>query len=152
MTVKQRITGFAGVALMLAGSAIAQGPRGEARHGKRDRVEFMSRHLNLTEAQKEQAKSVFSLARESSKPIAQQLREGREAVAEATKANRPAAEIEALTSKQGALMGQLSAIQAKAFASFYATLTPEQKQKADQMQAERKNRMGKGFRKGPQAN
>jgi protein CpxP len=110
-------------------------------HGKG--FESMAARLNLTETQQQQAKTIFENARASSKPLVDQLRQVRQELREAAKANRPAAEIEALAARQGDLRGQLTAIHTQAFASFFATLTPEQKEKAEQLRGERKNWKGR---------
>jgi Spy/CpxP family protein refolding chaperone len=86
-------------------------------------------NLNLTDAQKEQARAIFSQSREASKPLFDQIRQNRQALAAAVKAGAPDAEIDKLASNLGPLMAQQSAIRAKAFAKFYATLTQDQKDK-----------------------
>jgi Spy/CpxP family protein refolding chaperone len=85
--------------------------------------------LNLTDAQKQQARAIFKEARQSSQAVQQQLKQSREALAAAVKAGAPDAEIDRLTSSMSPLLAQSMAIHTKAFAKFYATLTPEQKTK-----------------------
>jgi Spy/CpxP family protein refolding chaperone len=62
-----------------------------------------------------------------------QLKAGRQQLAEAVKSGKGEAEIERLSNQQGVLMGQLTAIRAKAMEKGYALLTPEQRQKAGQL-------------------
>lgn len=90
--------------------------------------------LNLTDAQKAQAKTIFQQAREAAKPIRAQLKENRQALTQAAKAGKSDADLQRLATEQGRLRGQMVAIRTEAFAKFYSTLTPEQRTKADQMQ------------------
>jgi protein CpxP len=138
---------FATVAAMAAGLALAQTPAAPAqpRAGKawakqgamRGR---MLRQLNLTESQKQQAKAIFQQARQTAEPLAKQLRANRQALAEAVKAN-DVAKIHSLSAQQGHLQGQLLGIRSEATAKFQATLTPEQKAKADEMRTKARERM-----------
>ncbi len=92
----------------------------------------MMQALNLTPAQREQAKSIFQQARQSAQPFTQQLRQNRDAMALAVEAN-DAAKIQQLATQRGHLEGQVLAIRSQATARFYANLTPEQRAKADQL-------------------
>jgi Spy/CpxP family protein refolding chaperone len=135
---KNTIVRFATVAAMAAGMALAQAPaaadqprpgRMMARHAMRTK---MVRALGLTEAQKEQAKAVRQQAKQNAEPLMKQLKANRQALAAAVKAN-DVAQIHSLAAQQGNLQGQLLGIRSEARAKVYATLTPEQKAKADQM-------------------
>ena len=99
----------------------------------------MMQALNLTDAQKQQAKAIFQQARQSAQPTVQQLKQNREALAAAVKAN-DTAKIERLTAKQGQLRGQVMTIRAEARAKFYQNLTPEQRAKAEQLHQNAKAR------------
>ena len=130
-----RILSLAAALVLAAGAVFAQAPGMHppaAPRGERLR-QFLATQLELTEEQKAQAKSIFGAARESALPIAQQLRQDHQAMRDAIKAGKSDAELDKLAGDAGALVGQLAAIHAKAFARFYALLTPEQKQKADQL-------------------
>ncbi len=89
--------------------------------------------LDLTRAQKKQAKTIFQQARQSAQPIREQLKQNREAFAAAVQAN-DTAQIKAIASKQGTLLGQAAEIRGESMARLYSTLTPEQRTKADQIQ------------------
>ena len=104
-------------------------------HGHGRFGQFMS-ELNLTDAQKTQAKSVFQGARQSAEPVRQQLMETRKSLRAAIKAN-DTAQIQQLSATEGKEIGQLTAIRGSAFAKVYQTLTPEQKQKADALEQAR---------------
>jgi len=96
--------------------------------------------LNLTPAQKQQARAIFQQAKQSAQPIRQQLQQNREAFAAAVKAN-DTAQIQALASQQGTLAGQVAAIRGESMAKFYSSLTPDQKTKADQIQQKIQQRL-----------
>jgi len=89
--------------------------------------------LGLSDAQKQQAKTIFQQARQSAQPLAAQLQQNRQALAAAVKAN-DTAQIQQLSAQQGTLHGQVLAIRSEAMAKLYAILTPEQRTKADQIQ------------------
>jgi Spy/CpxP family protein refolding chaperone len=93
----------------------------------------MATRLNLTEDQKQQTRSILQTARESSRPVVQQLRQRRQALRDAVKAGKSNAEIDQLSANVGNLAGQVATIRAQAFAKTYALLTPEQRTKADEM-------------------
>jgi Spy/CpxP family protein refolding chaperone len=141
---RHTFTRFAAAAALAAGMAFAQAPaagnvgRSHARAGR------MFQQLNLTDAQKAQAKTVFQQARQSSQALMQQLKTNREALGAAVKANN-VAQIDTLAKEQGILHGQLLAVRSEAMAKVYATLTPEQKAKADELRQQRHERMKERF-------
>jgi len=139
---KSTLTRFATMAAVVAGMAFAQAPapsnppQPPAQHRQWNRgqqFERMSTRLNLTDDQKQQARSIWQAARESSRPVAQQLRQSRQALRDAAKSGKPDAEIDQLSANVGNLAGQIAAVRAKAFGKFYALLTPDQRTMADQM-------------------
>ncbi len=150
---KQRIFQLTAAAALAAGMAFAQttpapaqpaqpGPAGQ--HGMRRGMGMMRQRmvqaLNLTDAQKQQAKTIFQQTRQTAKPIADQLKQNREALAAAIKANN-VAQIDSLSAQQGVLRGQLLAARSEGLAKFYSILTPDQKAKADQIHENMKQRM-----------
>lgn len=94
------------------------------------RVNFLAKLLNLTEDQQARATSIFTAAGEAVQAVNANLAAPREALAEAIKTNSVAA-IDQAAGEIGRLHGQVTAIQAKADAAFYAILTPEQRTKYD---------------------
>src|SRR4051812_46405967 len=143
---------FATVAAMAAGMALAQAPAAPA-HPRAGRMIAgqamrgrMLQALNLTDAQKQQAKSVMQQAKQNAQPLRTQLKANREALAAAVKAN-DVAQIHSLAAQQGNLQGQLLGIRSEARAKVYATLTPEQKAKADEMRQKVRERMKQRFEK-----
>ena len=137
---KRTLMSIAAVAALAAGMAFAQTPaapqqpppgKSAMRPGTMLRRR-MVQALNLTAAQKQQTKSIFQQARVNAQPVAQQLKENREALAAAVKAN-DSAQIQSLSAQQGNLRGQVLAIRSDAMAKFYATLTADQRAKAEQI-------------------
>ena len=120
MNMKLTTVRVAAVAALAAGMAFAQAP---AR---------LASALDLTPAQKEQARAIRQQARQNAQPLAKQLKANREALAAAVKAN-DVAQIHSLSAQRGHLQGQLLGIRSEARAKVYATLTPEQKAKADRV-------------------
>jgi protein CpxP len=94
----------------------------------------LAAQLNLTEQQRTQMRSIMQQARTEAAPIREQLRTNHRQLAEAVKSgNQP--EIERLSTEIGTLRGQMTAIHAKAMQQGYTLLTPEQRQKADELRA-----------------
>lgn len=147
---KRILMSIAAVAALAAGMASAQAPAGpqQPAPGKSAMKpgtilrRRMGQALNLTAAQKQQAKSIFQQARVNAQPVAQQLKENREALATAVKAN-DSAQIQSLSAQQGNLRGQILAIRSDAMAKFYAILTADQRAKAEQLQQRIRQRIQK---------
>jgi Spy/CpxP family protein refolding chaperone len=100
--------------------------------------------LNLTDAQKQQARTILQQMRQSAQPLHQQVQEQRQAMAAAVKAN-DTMKIQQLSSSLGALNGQVLALRSNAMAQFYALLLPDQQAKLDQAgQRLRNRRQGNG--------
>jgi Spy/CpxP family protein refolding chaperone len=96
------------------------------------RVDFLATMLNLTDTQKTKAIAIFTDAHTSSQSVRSNLRTNHDALADAVKKNDTAA-IDTLALTAGTLVGQLTAIESKADAAFYAILTPDQQTKYDAM-------------------
>ena len=146
---KKQFVRFAAVTALAAGTVLAQAPATPApQTGGNARVvrpRAALRHrlmtaLNLTDAQKQQAKAIFQDVRQQAQPIAAQLKQNRQALTAAVKADNTA-EIQTLAAQQGTLRGQLLTIRSDAMAKFYAGLTPDQRAKADQFQQRVQQRM-----------
>lgn len=94
------------------------------------RVNMLVRLLNLTDAQKASATTIYVDAYSASQNLQTSLRSNRESVSEAVKKNDTAA-IDSLALTLGTLTGQIAAIEGKAEAAFYLLLTADQKTKYD---------------------
>jgi len=129
------VPAMAGGMLLAAGavasSQTAQPPAGQ---GRQNRGERMANYLNLTGAQRAEARAELHGAWQSAQPIRQQLRQLHQQMFQAIRANDTGA-IQQLSAQEGSLKGQLSAMRRQVFAKLYASLTPEQRAKADQLPA-----------------
>ena len=145
---KHSFLNVAGAAVLAAGMAFAQdapaqNPPRAGRHGAQagSMIDRLSARLNLTDSQKQQAQSIFAEARKSAQPVRAQIRQNKQALAAAVKSGSQA-DIDRISNTMGPLLAQASAIHAKAFAQFYATLTPDQKSKVDQRLGQRASGRG----------
>jgi Spy/CpxP family protein refolding chaperone len=93
----------------------------------------MFSQLQLTDAQKTEAQQIFQAVHANSQTLETQLQGIHQQLASAVKSGAPDAQIDQLSNQAGTVMGQLMAMRTKAFAKFYAILTPDQKAKADAM-------------------
>lgn len=96
------------------------------------RVNFLATMLNLTDAQKAKATSIFTDAVTAGQSARSSMQSTRQSLADAIKKNDTAA-IDRLAMTAGTTSGQLLAIEAKADAAFYAILTADQRTKYDAM-------------------
>ena len=128
---KLPLLNIAGVAALAAGMALGQSAptHGGHRAGQGAMMNRLGADLNLTDAQKQQVRSIFSASRQAAQPVQDQIRQTRQALAAAVKSGASDADIDKLSSSLGPLLAQESAIRAKSFAKFYGTLTPDQKDK-----------------------
>ncbi|HJT89494.1 MAG TPA: Spy/CpxP family protein refolding chaperone [Bryobacteraceae bacterium] len=149
---KQQLIKIAAVTALAAGMVFADAPASNPstgsnpveqgrHHFRRDRMQRVAQQLNLTDAQKTQAKEIFQQARENARPLRQELKENREALRAAVKAGKSEADLQKLSANQGQLLGQMVTIRSEAAAQFYKILTPEQRAKADQMHQQFKQRI-----------
>ena len=127
---KKTLMTVAGVGALAAAMMFAQGAAPTRGHGGFGQK--MAQALNLTPDQQANAKQVMMQAHEQAAPLRQQLKQSREALANAVKSGNDA-QIDQITKDQAPVMAQMAAIRAHAFEKIYATLTPEQKIKADSM-------------------
>jgi Spy/CpxP family protein refolding chaperone len=129
----EKLTTVTNVAVMTAGLALAQGRGGTPPDPQtmiQMRVDRLATQLTLTDAQKTQAVTIFTDAFNASQPIQSDLRSNRQSLSDAIKKNDTAA-ISTLSVTAGVLSGQLTAINSKAEAAFYAMLTADQQAKYD---------------------
>ncbi len=95
-------------------------------------VDHLTKALSLTPQQQQQATSLLTEVVNNSKTVHDQLRTAHESLHAAIAKNDTAA-IEQISSNIGNLTAQQTAAHAKAMATFYQTLTPEQQTKYTQM-------------------
>jgi Spy/CpxP family protein refolding chaperone len=141
MTSRISLIALMTAALTAGGLMADQGNSVRHRDAVRGRFfDRMSTTLNLTDQQKEQAKTIFKSERESARSAREQLRQERKAVQAAIQAGKPEAEVEQLAKNEGPALGDLAGMRAAAFAKFYGILTPEQQQKLASLHQERQHR------------
>lgn len=92
-------------------------------------VDRMSTALNLTDQQKQQAKTIFTSEREAARSVRLELRQDRKAVQAAIQSGKQPAEVQQIAKNEGPALGNLAGMRAAAFDKFYAVLTPAQQQK-----------------------
>jgi len=96
------------------------------------RVNMLASVLSLTDAQKTTATNIFTTAATSAETIRTNMQTARQSLSEAIKKNDTAT-IDQASATVGTLTGQLTAVESRADAAFYATLTADQKTKYDAM-------------------
>ena len=132
-----KLFAWTALATLSAVSLFAQTPQAAAPPQGRHKLGRIANYLNLTPAQKAQAKTIFREAGQSAKPVRQQLRETRQSLQVAiTSGNSD--QIKQFAAAEGTEKGQLAAIRATAFAKLYPILTAEQQQKLADFQHSRK--------------
>jgi len=119
------------LALMAATLAFGQTPPSPATMAQM-RVNQLAQSLNLTDAQKASALSIFTTAITNAQTIQTTLRTNQQSIADAVKKNDTAT-IDSLAAASGVLQGKALDINAKADAAFYAILTADQKAIYDAM-------------------
>ncbi|MGA2118192.1 MAG: Spy/CpxP family protein refolding chaperone [Bryobacteraceae bacterium] len=96
----------------------------------RMRVDSLLSRLNLSDTQRTNATAIYRKAQIAAAPVRTEMGANRRALTEAIESN-DTERIEALAAKAGSLSGQLLAIESKADAELYATLSDDQKRKYD---------------------
>jgi Spy/CpxP family protein refolding chaperone len=147
---KNRVLTIAGATVLAAGMIFAQtqtattpepgAPAGHARFHRGMMMARLANKLNLTDAQRGQAKAIFQDLRTQAQPIRAQLRQGRQALMNAAESGQSTDQINQLAQAQAAPLSQLAALRAQAFGKFYATLTPAQQRQFQAMQSKRSAR------------
>ena len=126
-------------------AAPAETPKENTRHGRHHHGERggarMAEALNLTDAQKEQAKAIREKYRTSSQDVRTQMRTLHDQLKTAREANNPA-EVDRLNQQREALMANAKQTWTAQRNEFRAILTPEQQAKFDQFQENHKGRHG----------
>jgi periplasmic protein CpxP/Spy len=152
---RNRILVFAGIAVLVIGAtafALGRGfqekwkERGEGRP-RGDMVEHISRELNLTDAQKEQVKSIIEAQRSAEEARESKLDDLRKQIDAATANGRfDETQVRALASQEAQLMADSKVEHIRAHSKIYSLLNAEQRTKADEMM---KHRGPHGRRHGP---
>ncbi len=110
----------------------AAAPAKKAKPAAKLRKRLM-KQLELNAAQKQQAKEIFQQVKTANQPVRAELKQNHESLAAAIRSNN-VSQINQLTQDRANLMAKTLSTRSQAMAKFYATLTPDQKTKADQIQ------------------
>jgi protein CpxP len=133
---------------LVTGMVFAQGPGlGLGKAGLRGAGRRVANQLDLTDAQKQQARSIMEQTRRDAAPLRQELKQNRKALNEAVQAGKSEAEIRQLAAAQGNTLGQLLALRSQARARMVSQLTPEQKAKAAQLREQVREKMQRRLEK-----
>ncbi len=100
-----------------------------------DQVGFWSGYLGLDSGQQASAKTIFTDRQTSTDALRHNLEEAQTALDAAKRANSVDSEIDRLSAEVGVVLGQLIAVDAKAYMKFYSVLSADQKQKFDKLSA-----------------
>ena len=153
-------TTMAAVVALSTSLAIAapHGPKGEGRHeggrhsegmmmGEGRMGERMAQKLNLTDAQKEQIKTIRESFREKNKTFFDQAKATREQMREARKAG-DTAKADKLKAAMTQQRDQMNHLRQQLHAEIAKILTPEQREEFAKMQEQREARRGKMGKRG----
>ena len=121
---------------------------GKKGFGKRGGHAMMFRGLDLTEEQKAQMKQIRQTSKETVKPIREQMKANRQKLAElSASSNFDQAQVQAIAAQQGSLTAQMIVEREKVKSQIFQILTPEQKAKAAEIGAQRKQKMQERMQK-----
>jgi Spy/CpxP family protein refolding chaperone len=125
----------------LATAALAQGSGGGfGHHHKGWMLKRMTKQLNLTDAQQTQIKGIMAGEKTKIKPLMQQLHQNQQAQDANINGTFDENQARAFASKQAQVMTDLIVEKQRMRSQVYAVLTPEQRQKAQQLMQERQQR------------
>jgi Spy/CpxP family protein refolding chaperone len=146
--------GLTVVVVLLSGVALAQRPKNEdvsrdPQGWRQARVDFLGRHLSLTDSQKQQVTNIFNAADDARKELRKSLEKAQEELSNAVKTGASDQQVEKLAGTVGTLVGQLAANDGKERTKLRAILTAEQRQKFDEAPGPRAGMMMHGFAGGP---
>lgn len=145
---------FAATAVVLTGAmALMAAPPPRRGGGPGAGPMMFGRALDLTDAQKEQAKAIFEETRKANETYREQLRSLRAEEREAIKAGKSENELRNLAQRSANVTADMHANRLVAQSKFWQILTPEQRAKLEERgekmrerMREGKGRFGRGFR------
>lgn len=127
------------VAAGMATSALAQPGRGFGHH-RGGMLKHMAKQLNLTEAQQTQIKGIMASEKTKIQPLMQQLRQNEQEQNANINGSFNENQARTFAGKQTQIMSDLIVERQRMRSEVYAVLTPEQRQKAQQLMQERQQR------------
>lgn len=135
----------------MAGTLLAQGPAQNFHRGFRHHggwmLQHMTKELNLTTDQQTQIKNIMQAQKSKTQPLMQQMRQNRQAEEANITGNFDENQARTFANKQSQIMSDLIVEQERTKSQIYAVLTPEQRQKAQQLMQQRQQRMQEHMQK-----
>jgi Spy/CpxP family protein refolding chaperone len=138
------------VAAGMATTALAQPGRGFGHH-RGWMLKHMAKQLNLTEAQQTQIKGIMASEKTKIQPLMQQLRQNQQSQNTNMNGNFDENQARTFAGKQAQIMSDLIVERQRMRSEVYAVLTPEQRQKAQQLMQERQQRRQERMKQKQQA-
>ena len=137
---RNRIFGIAGIAVLVVSLAFLalghgfQGPGGHGRGGHGDMLEHMSRALNLTAEQKQQAKAIMDSVESTASGIHAKLDDVHKQLEAATANGQfDETQVRTLANQQAQLEADMTVEHFRAISKVFSILTPEQRVKAEEL-------------------
>jgi protein CpxP len=137
-----------GVAMLLLAvgvviaSAQPHGRRGGEFGGFGMPLQYMTDVLNLTDAQQSQVKSIFEAEKPNFKALRDQQKDFRKQMDAATQGgNFDEAKVRSIAQQQSQTFVEMAVAKARVKSKIWNVLTPEQRQKAEQLKARHEQRM-----------
>jgi hypothetical protein len=115
------------IAVLLPAQPPRRGPRPDESFAER-RVYDLARRFELSDAQRRQTLVIFNEADRNAEPIEDRIEKTRRELRDAAIRNASSAEIDQIAARLGEAIGQLEAIEARALAAFYSTLSDKQRE------------------------
>lgn len=115
------------LAVLLPAQPPRRGPRPDESFAER-RVQNLTRRFELSEAQRRQTLLIFNEADRNAEPIEDRIEKTRRELRDAVVRGASPAEIDPIAALLGEAIGQLEAVDARAQAAFYSTLTDKQRE------------------------
>ena len=146
MTARRLKITLAAVAILAAGITVAVG-QGPMHHGgfggpEHHMLGFLTKQLDLTEAQQTQVKDIFAKEKSSIGPLMMQKEQlHQQLMQEAINGTFNPTKVQTLAAQQGQLETALAVEHAKIASQIFNILTPDQKTKAQQMLQQHQQRM-----------
>ncbi|MEZ5400080.1 MAG: Spy/CpxP family protein refolding chaperone [Bryobacteraceae bacterium] len=139
----------AAVGTVSAGLLVAQGPgfgrghgfSGFGGFGEGRMLRFAAHVLDLSDAQQTQIKTIFQDTFTANEGLRSELKKIHEPAADAVKANKGDAEYARIANSASPLVTQLITSHMSAMAKVWQVLTPEQREKAEKIRADFRDRM-----------
>ncbi len=152
---KKLLVAFLAIAVVSIGTIFVFAQKDEGGKGKfkrgfshRSGFERLAKKLNLTDAQKEQAKQIMKSSKEKVKPLKESMKSIHQQLDAATADGQfDEARVQALATLQATIMAQMIVEKERTKSQFFAILTPEQQAQANQLKEQMKERFKGKFQR-----